>query len=226
MGAVPVDHRPEVVTKWLSWASVGMEGVVHKRLDGASEPSARGWLQYKVRETTEAVVGAVTGPAAPPRSLLLGRYDDEGHLQHWPHHRPLPDGQQHGRRAVRAGPARPPWTGWLFSAGWGTRETLDVTLVEPELMVESALMSPATPPAGGATPHAGTAPAPTSPPPTSPAGRQRRTDGGTARRPRLALNTSEGAPILGCVRAAHPASLLLHSSRDMCQGKLVESVPA
>ncbi|MEU9211338.1 hypothetical protein AB0D27_26240, partial [Streptomyces sp. NPDC048415] len=24
----------------------------------------------------------------------------------------------------------------MFSAGWGTRETLDVTLVEPELMVE------------------------------------------------------------------------------------------
>ncbi|MEU7062035.1 ATP-dependent DNA ligase [Streptomyces sp. NPDC046197] len=26
--------------------------------------------------------------------------------------------------------------GWSFSAGWGSRETLDVTLVEPELVVE------------------------------------------------------------------------------------------
>lgn len=29
-----------------------------------------------------------------------------------------------------------PWTGWSFSAGWGTRETLSVTLVRPELVVE------------------------------------------------------------------------------------------
>ncbi|MET9040082.1 ATP-dependent DNA ligase [Streptomyces mirabilis] len=34
---------------------------------------------------------------------------------------------------------------------------------------KSASTSPATPPADGATPHAGTAPAPTSPPPMSPA---------------------------------------------------------
>ncbi len=32
--------------------------------------------------------------------------------------------------------ARHPWTGWTFSAGWGTRETLHVTLVAPELVVE------------------------------------------------------------------------------------------
>jgi hypothetical protein len=29
-----------------------------------------------------------------------------------------------------------PWTGWSFSVGWDSRETLDVTLVEPELVVE------------------------------------------------------------------------------------------
>ncbi|MFH8939519.1 ATP-dependent DNA ligase [Streptomyces griseosporeus] len=29
-----------------------------------------------------------------------------------------------------------PWTGWSFSAGWSSRETLHVTLVEPELVVE------------------------------------------------------------------------------------------
>ncbi|MET7779175.1 hypothetical protein ACFYRG_28885 [Streptomyces mirabilis] len=29
-----------------------------------------------------------------------------------------------------------PWTGWSFSARWGTRETLNVTLVRPELVVE------------------------------------------------------------------------------------------
>ncbi|MEV0937643.1 hypothetical protein ACIBMX_10480 [Streptomyces phaeochromogenes] len=34
-----------------------------------------------------------------------------------------------------AGAGRP-WTGWSFSAGWGSRETLDVALVRPELVVE------------------------------------------------------------------------------------------
>ncbi|MFJ8363847.1 hypothetical protein [Streptomyces sp. NPDC093984] len=29
-----------------------------------------------------------------------------------------------------------PWTGWSFCAGWGSRETLNVTLVKPELVVE------------------------------------------------------------------------------------------
>ncbi|MFF7603160.1 hypothetical protein [Streptomyces mirabilis] len=29
-----------------------------------------------------------------------------------------------------------PWTGWSFSSRWGTRETLNVTLVRPELVVE------------------------------------------------------------------------------------------
>ncbi|WP_437064496.1 hypothetical protein [Streptomyces sp. enrichment culture] len=29
-----------------------------------------------------------------------------------------------------------PWMGWSFSARWGSREPLDVTLVEPELVVE------------------------------------------------------------------------------------------
>ncbi|MFG2368848.1 hypothetical protein ACGFY3_45875 [Streptomyces mirabilis] len=29
-----------------------------------------------------------------------------------------------------------PWTGWSFSSGWGTRETLNVTLVRPELVVD------------------------------------------------------------------------------------------
>ncbi|MGW7130128.1 hypothetical protein ACWGIA_17530 [Streptomyces bobili] len=29
-----------------------------------------------------------------------------------------------------------PWRGWSFRAGWGSRETLNVMLVEPELVAE------------------------------------------------------------------------------------------
>lgn len=37
---------------------------------------------------------------------------------------------------LTAGRCGHPWTGWSFSAGWGSREQLDVTLVEPQLVVE------------------------------------------------------------------------------------------
>ncbi|MEH0415957.1 ATP-dependent DNA ligase [Streptomyces sp. B21-083] len=133
----PSTTEADVVREWLTWASVGMEGVVYKRLDGLYEPSVRGWLKYKVRETTEAIVGAVTGPVAAPRGLLLGRYDDDGRLQYTGRTANL----ARTASSTFAGlltPARRghPWTGWSFSAGWGSRETLKVTLVEPELVVE------------------------------------------------------------------------------------------
>lgn len=63
----------DVAREWLTWASVGMEGVVFKRLNDAYRPSARGWQKYKIRETSEAIVGAITGSPAAPRTLLLGR---------------------------------------------------------------------------------------------------------------------------------------------------------
>ncbi|MFE7841412.1 hypothetical protein ACFU53_36775 [Streptomyces sp. NPDC057474] len=46
--------------------------MVFKRLADLHQPSVRGWQKYKVRETSEAIVGAVTGPLAAPRTLLLG----------------------------------------------------------------------------------------------------------------------------------------------------------
>ncbi|MDT0573387.1 ATP-dependent DNA ligase [Streptomyces sp. DSM 3412] len=38
----PSTTEADVVRELLTWASVGMEGVVYKRLDGAYEPSVRG----------------------------------------------------------------------------------------------------------------------------------------------------------------------------------------
>ncbi|MFJ7905160.1 ATP-dependent DNA ligase [Streptomyces sp. NPDC096198] len=132
----PSTTDPETVREWLTWASVGMEGVLFKRLDSVYEPAVRGWRKYKVRETTEAIVGAVTGSLAAPSSLLLGRYDD-GRLQYTGRTTTLARAAS-GTAAGLLAPARRghPWTGWSFSAGWGSRETLTVTLVEPELVVE------------------------------------------------------------------------------------------
>ncbi|MFF3517958.1 hypothetical protein [Streptomyces sp. NPDC002573] len=90
-----------------------------------------------MRETTEAIVGAITGTLAAPRTLLLGRYDDHGRLQYTGRTTTLAQAASSTVAGLLA-PARRghPWTGWSFSAGWGSRETLDVTLVEPELVVE------------------------------------------------------------------------------------------
>ncbi|MGW4994914.1 hypothetical protein ACWEQ3_46295 [Streptomyces mirabilis] len=74
--------QEETAREWLTWASAGVEGVVFKQLNDAYRPSVWGWQKYKVRETSEAIVGAVTGSPATPRTLLLGRHDTDGRLQY------------------------------------------------------------------------------------------------------------------------------------------------
>ncbi|MFD7996987.1 ATP-dependent DNA ligase [Streptomyces mexicanus] len=136
----PSTTDPATVREWLTWASVGMEGVVFKRLDDVYRPSVHGWHKYKVRETSEAIVGAVTGSLTAPRTLLLGRFDDEDRLQYASRTTTL--ARQPGAEAaglLTARRHRHPWTGGSFSAGWGSREQLEVTLVEPELVVEAGV---------------------------------------------------------------------------------------
>lgn len=62
----PSTTDPETVREWLTWASAGMKGVASKKLDDACKPSVRGWEKYTVRETSQAIVGAVTGSPDSP----------------------------------------------------------------------------------------------------------------------------------------------------------------
>jgi hypothetical protein len=106
-------------------------------------------------------------------------------------------------------PARPghPWTGWSFSAGWGSRETLNVTLVEPELVVEVGVDVARD--ASGRWCHAARLHRP-------------RTDLSPHRRPppgHAAVSSAARRP----GRRAHPRrpfrlSLTLNSSQDMAEG--------
>ncbi|MFD6039645.1 hypothetical protein ACFWHF_34820 [Streptomyces griseoincarnatus] len=90
-------------------------------------------LNQQVRETTEAIVGAVTGSLTTPRSLLLGRYDNHGRLQYTGRTTTLAQAASSAVAGLLASARRGhPWTGRPFCG----RETLDVTLVEPELVVE------------------------------------------------------------------------------------------
>ncbi|GGU02726.1 hypothetical protein GCM10010256_73480 [Streptomyces coeruleorubidus] len=57
-------------------------GAVLQAAGGFLSRGVRSWRKYKVRVTTEAVIGAVTGPRTAPRTLLLGRYGPAGRLQY------------------------------------------------------------------------------------------------------------------------------------------------
>ncbi|MFF9128539.1 ATP-dependent DNA ligase [Streptomyces sp. NPDC014889] len=114
----PSTTEADTVREWLTWTSVGIEGAVCKRLVDAYQPSGR------AGESTS-------------RTLLLGRYEAQGRLQYVGRTTTLARTAGAAVADLLAAARRGhPWTGWSFSAGWGSWETLDVTLVEPELVVE------------------------------------------------------------------------------------------
>jgi hypothetical protein len=162
--------------------------------------------KYKIRETTEAIVGAITGTLTAPRALL-GRYDDQGRIQYIGRTTTL--ARAAGARVVgllTAGQREHPWPGWSFPARSGSQEKLNVTLTEPELVVEVDVARDASgrwrrparwqrPPRP--LPHR-------SPPPDVTAA----LTAALADCPADAQPAAR-APIPGCVRAAHPAFLMV-----------------
>lgn len=135
----PATTDVRTAKEWLtSWTKVpGVEGLVIKGQGQRYLTGVRGWYKIRRRDTTEAVIGAITGTLRRPQTLLLGRYDDEHAL------RPVgrsslvhPDTAQ--QLAEQLIPARPghPWEGVRFTTSWGSRTPLDVILVEPDLVAE------------------------------------------------------------------------------------------
>ncbi|MCC0100487.1 ATP-dependent DNA ligase [Streptomyces flavotricini] len=124
---------------WLeNWTDVsGVEGLVIKPLTSKYLPNTRGWTKVRRRDTTEAVIGAVTGTLTRPQLLILGRYDQDGRLRAVARTVPLrPDAARQVAERLTASASGHPWTGAVFSAAWGSRDVLDVTLVRPDLVAE------------------------------------------------------------------------------------------
>ncbi|MET9960073.1 ATP-dependent DNA ligase [Streptomyces sp. NPDC006326] len=125
--------------EWLeSWTDVsGVEGIVIKLLASRYLPSYRGWTKIRRRDTTEAIIGAITGTLARPQLLVLGRHDQDGRLRAVARTVPLrPEAaKQVGEHLAAARPGHP-WTGVIFASAWGSRDVLDVVLVRPELVAE------------------------------------------------------------------------------------------
>ncbi|WCD91327.1 hypothetical protein KPP03845_200288 (plasmid) [Streptomyces xanthophaeus] len=87
------------------------------------------------RDTTEAIIGAITGTLTRPQLLVQGRHDDTGRLRTVGRTVRLRPDQARQVAGTAAGPGHP-WTGVRFAAAWGSRDVLDAVLVRPDLIAE------------------------------------------------------------------------------------------
>jgi ATP-dependent DNA ligase len=83
----PVTRDRAVATEWLQrFEGAGLDGVIAKPEDGVYEPGKRAMLKIKHVRTADCVVAGFrwhkTGKGTLVGSLLLGLYDDGGHLHH------------------------------------------------------------------------------------------------------------------------------------------------
>ncbi|MEU2681339.1 ATP-dependent DNA ligase [Streptomyces sp. NPDC007107] len=135
----PSTTDPAIADEWLyEWTDVpGVEGVVLKSLTGRYQPGVRAWTKVRRRNSTEALVGAVTGSLHRPHVLLLGRYDTTGRLRLVGKTVPLKPGPARdvADHLTAAGPGHP-WTGVRFTASWTSRTPLAPVLVDPVLVAE------------------------------------------------------------------------------------------
>ncbi|MGW7064801.1 ATP-dependent DNA ligase [Streptomyces sp. NPDC054904] len=125
--------------EWLeSWTDVsGVEGLVIKSLTGRYTPGYRGWTKVRRRDSTEAIIGAITGTLARPQLLVLGRHDTEGRLRAVGRTVTLrPDQARQVAGHLTAADPGHPWAGVKFAAAWGRPDVLDVTVVRPDLVAE------------------------------------------------------------------------------------------
>ncbi|MFF3020772.1 hypothetical protein [Streptomyces sp. NPDC057939] len=91
------------------------------------------------RDTTEAIIDAITGTLARPQLLVLSRHDTAARLRTVGRTVTLrPD--QARQIAEHLTPADPghPRAGARFAAAWGRRDVLNVTVVRPDLVAENS----------------------------------------------------------------------------------------
>ena len=74
-----VEQARDWMAEYLA-ADVGIEGLVVKGRDTTYRGGAREWQKYRVRDTVEVVVGAVSGSLDAPAHLLLGLPGGDGEL--------------------------------------------------------------------------------------------------------------------------------------------------
>lgn len=113
----PQTTDPATAREWMeNWTDVsGVEGLVLKKLNQRYQAGSRGWTKIRRRDSTEAVIGAITGTLARPQLLLLGRHDGAGNLRPIGRTVPLrPDAARElAKHLTLAGPGHA-WNGVTF----------------------------------------------------------------------------------------------------------------
>ena len=130
--------------EWAGTAGV-VEGLVAKRADGTYRPGKVGWTKIRRLRSADYLVGGVTGTAAYPSSLLLGRLDDRGRLRFLAQTHPVKAAQrrelvEHLRPMPFQGDgAGHPWPRPLpaaWSVDLADRQPVHYLQVEPSVVVE------------------------------------------------------------------------------------------
>jgi ATP-dependent DNA ligase len=82
----PVTRDRAVASKWLAeFEGAGLDGVIAKPSEAPYQPGKRAMIKIKNARTADCVVAGFRWYKTDPKvvgSLLLGLYDDDGHLQH------------------------------------------------------------------------------------------------------------------------------------------------
>lgn len=137
----PQTADPAVAQRWLeeyAAADVGVEGLVAKGAGQRYLPGQRGWVKFRIRNTREAVVGAVIGRVDEPERLILGLRDAAGTLRVAGATHPLSLRESAELAAVLVGTDDHPWPLELSTRQLGrfSREPVAITRVAPTVVVE------------------------------------------------------------------------------------------
>jgi ATP-dependent DNA ligase len=123
---VPGTRDPDEAAEWLEdygRADVGVEGLVIKGLATPYVGGQRGWLKYKIRDTVEAIVGAVIGSPENAERLVLGHYNADGQLRIVGSTHPLRTSQRVELRDHLFSATDHPWPTDLPAGGLGHNRT-------------------------------------------------------------------------------------------------------
>jgi len=134
----PATTDEETARQWFTdYRPAGIEGLVVKAADSAYAPGRRTWVKVKSRETTEVIVGAVTGTLDRPDTVVAGLVRD-GELQIVGKTTPLTTTQatRLARALTPAGPSHP-WPDEVSSSRFGSsRDKVRLVKVEPLVVAE------------------------------------------------------------------------------------------
>ena len=134
----PATTDEKTARQWFSdYRPAGIEGLVVKAAHSAYTPGRRTWIKVKSRETTEVIVGAVTGTLKRPDTVVAGLVRD-GELQIVGKTTALSAAQatQLAKALTPAGPSHP-WPDEVSSSRFGSsRDKVRLVKVEPLVVAE------------------------------------------------------------------------------------------